>query len=230
MKAGDIMTVGAVTIGPGDSLADAARAMLEHRISGLPVVDAQGTVVGIVTERDLLRRAEIGTGQPRPRWLELWVGAGELAAEYVRAHGRKVDDVMTRNVVAIDIDTPLEDVVTLMEREGFKRLPVLRDDRIAGIVSRADLVLALSRRMIEPASLPGDDLVIRRKILDEIAAQGWAASAIIHLDVSEGTVELNGTVLDERVRRAIVVATRNVPGVKEVADKLTIMPFLPAWG
>lgn len=223
------MTVGAATVGPEGSIADAARIMLEHRVSGLPVVDSQGALVGIVTERDLLRRAEIGTERKRPRWLDVWVGTGELAEEYVRAHGRRVADVMTRNVVSVDTDTPLDEVVTLMERDGFKRLPVLRDGRIAGIVSRANLVLALSRRLIETSPAPGDDLAVRKHILDEIAEKGWTPSAIIQVDVSDGVVELSGTVLDERVRQAIAVAARNAPGVTEVKDNLTVMAFVPAW-
>lgn len=223
------MTVGAATVGPEDSIADAARIMLEHRVSGLPVVDGQGGLVGIVTERDLLRRAEIGTEHRRPRWLEMWVGTGELAEEYVRAHGRRIGDVMTRKVVSVDTDTPLDEVVTLMEREGLKRLPVIRDGRIAGIVSRANLVLALSRRIPESPPVLDDDLSIRRHILDEIAGNGWAPSAIIQVDVSDGVVELSGSVLDERVRQAIAVAARNVPGVAEVKDNLTVMPFIPAW-
>ena len=223
------MTVGAATVGPEGSIADAARIMLEHRVSGLPVVDSQGALVGIVTERDLLRRAEIGTERKRPRWLDVWVGTGELAEGYVRAHGRRVADVMTRNVVSVDTDTPLDEVVTLMERDGFKRLPVLRDGRIAGIVSRANLVLALSRRLIETSPAPGDDLAVRKHILDEIAEKGWTPSAIIQVDVSDGVVELSGTVLDERVRQAIAVAARNAPGVTEVKDNLTVMAFVPAW-
>lgn len=223
------MTVGAATVRPEDSIADAARIMIDHHVSGLPVVDGCGNVIGMVSERDLLRRVEMGTEHKRPRWLEMWVSTGELAEEYARAHGRKVADVMTLKVVGINAETPLEEVVSLMERHGFKRLPVLLDGRIAGIVSRANLVHALSRRIGERPPSLDDDLAIRQHILDEVRKQGWSASAIIDVAVSDGIVEINGTVTDERVRHAIAVAAGNAPGVAEVKDDLRVIAFVPTW-
>lgn len=229
MNAGDVMTVGAAAVAPGDSIAEAARIMLEHRISGMPVVDADGALVGIVTERDLLRRVEIGTEHKRPRWLEMWVSSGELAEEYVRARGRKVEDVMTRKVISVDAETPLSQVVALMEHGGPKRLPVLRDGKVAGIVSRANLVRALARRLDDKRPSPGDDLAIRRHILGEINAQGWNPRVSVDIGVQDGVVELFGAVTDERIRHAVEVAARNAPGVSEVKNELRVIPYTPAW-
>ncbi|GLQ79596.1 histidine kinase [Mesorhizobium huakuii] len=220
MEAGDIMTVDTSTVGPEASIMDAARIMLDRRISGLPVIEQGGTLVGIVTERDLLRRPEIGTQPERPRWVELWLTAEELAEEYVRAHGRRVRDVMTPQVVSVGIDTPVSEVAALMQRHGIKRLPVVRDGKVIGIVSRADLLLALSRRIDKTPSSVVKDLSIRRGILQEIKEQRWAPRPAINVVVRDGVVELNGTVTNEHVRDAVRVAAENAPGVKRVADNL----------
>src|SRR5215468_4495533 len=132
MKTTDIMTRNVVSVQPATTILQAAQLMLQHRISGLPVVDRDGQVIGIVTEGDFLRRAETGTQRQRPRWLEFLIGPGRLAEEYVRSSSRRVEDVMTRSVHAIDEDMPLSDIVDLMERHRIKRLPVLRDRRLVG--------------------------------------------------------------------------------------------------
>lgn len=229
MKASDIMTVGAAMVHPDTKVSNAARVMLQHHISGLPVIDDDGMLVGMVTERDLLRRAELGTEHARRRWLEFLLSTGDLAAEYVHAHGRKVEDVMTSEVVSVTTDTPLADVVDLMERHGFKRLPVVRDGKVIGIVSRANFLAALSRRMGEAPPATADDRAIRARILDELHAQSWDPGAAVDVHVQEGVVELRGTVTDERVRDAVYVAAENVTGVKEVNDHLQIIPFTPGW-
>ena len=115
MKAGEVMTRNVVSIGTDASVADMVKLMFDNRISGLPVVDDQGGLVGIVTEGDCLRRAEIGTERKRPRWLELLIGPGRLADEYIHTHSRKVAEVMTQSPITITEDTSLEEVVDLME-------------------------------------------------------------------------------------------------------------------
>ena len=135
MRAKDVMTTHVLTIGSDASVMQAAQLMLKNQISGLPVVDATGALVGIVTEGDFLRRGEIGTGHRRPRWLEFLIGPGRLAGEYVRACGRKVDEIMSTDLHTIAEDTPLADVVDLMERYRIKRLPVVQGRRLVGIVS-----------------------------------------------------------------------------------------------
>src|SRR5262245_49556148 len=143
MNAGDVMTQSTVTVDPDASITHAIQLMLKRRISGLPVVDDTGALVGILTEGDLLRRAELGTQKRRPRWIEFLIGPGRLASEYVSACGRKVREVMTTPVHIVSEDTPLTDVVNIMESKQVKRLPVLRDGRLVGILSRANLLRAL---------------------------------------------------------------------------------------
>ena len=140
MKAHDVMTWGAITIEPEALIIRAVRLMLQNKISGLPVVDANGRLVGMVTEGDFLRRNEISTERRRPRWLEFLLGPGKLAAEYVQASGCKVREIMTPEPKTITPETPLDEVVRLMERHRIKRLPVVQDGKLVGIVSRADLV------------------------------------------------------------------------------------------
>src|SRR5262245_45309055 len=171
MKASDVMTRRIVSIGPDDSVVRAARLMLQNHISGLPVVDATGALAGIVTEGDFLRRTELDTRQHGPRWIELLLGPGRLASEYVRASGRKVSDVMTRQLRTISSDTPLKEVVSLMERYHIKRLPVVDNGKLVGIVSRANLLHALANRAADTPERPHDDQTIRDRLLTELEGQ-----------------------------------------------------------
>jgi CBS domain-containing protein len=220
MKAADIMTRNVVSVQPETTILRAAELMLQHRISGLPVVDTDDHVVGIVTEGDFLRRTETGTQRKRPRWLQFLVGPGRLAEEYVRSSSRKIEDVMTQAVHTIGEDTPVSDVVELMERHRIKRLPVLRDDKLVGIVSRANLLHALASLAPEIQSTSADDVAIRERLLTELNRQNWAPLGLIDVIVRNGTVELWGTLLDERKRRALIVAAENLPGVKSVRAHL----------
>ena len=220
MKAADIMTRNVVSVQPQTTILQAADLMLQHRISGLPVVDSGGHVVGIVTEGDFLRRIETGTQRKRPRWLQFLVGPGRLAEEYVHSSSRRIEDVMSQAVHTIAEDTPVGDVVELMERHRIKRLPVLRDDRLVGIVSRANLLHALASVGREIKSTSADDAAIRERLLTELNQQDWAPVGLIDVIVRNGTVELWGTILDERKRRALIVAAENVPDVKGVRDHL----------
>lgn len=147
MKAGEVMTTGAATVRPDASLADAARIMLEHRISGLPVVDATGQLVGMVTERDFLRRDE----RDRPRWIDVLLkeSSGQIAAKQL--NDRRVDQVMSPNPISVGVEASIEEVIDLMESHGIKRIPVLADGRVVGIISRANLLLALTRKATRPS-------------------------------------------------------------------------------
>lgn len=218
MKAHDVMTWGAITVEADASVTRAARLMLQNRISGLPVVDATGQLVGMVTEGDFLRRTELGTQRRRPRWLEFLIGPGRLAAEYVQASGQKVEEIMTPNPYTITTETPLEEVVRLMERHRVKRLPVMKDGKLVGIVSRANLLHALASVAREVKAAAADDAMIREQILAECAKQPWAPH--VNVIVRDGVVGLWGVITDERERRAFIVAAENVPGVKAVHDHL----------
>lgn len=220
MNASDVMTRNVASVGRDVPIGDAIRLLLDCRISGLPVVDSSGKVVGMLTEGDLLRRAETQTERRRPRWLELLLGPSRLADEYVRTHGRKVGEIMTEGVVSVAEDTPLAGIVQLMERHRIKRLPVLRGDTLVGIVSRADLVRALAQLVDkEPASASDDD-EIRKCVLAELAKTAWPPRVGITVVVTNGIVELDGAITNEKERDALRVAAENVRGVKGVLDHL----------
>ena len=220
MSASDVMTRNVTSIGRDAPIGDAIRLMLNHRISGLPVVDGSGKVVGMLTEGDLLRRAETQTERQRPRWLELLLGPGRLADEYVRTHGRKVGEIMTEDVVSVAEDTPLAEIVQLMECRRIKRLPVLRGDALVGIVTRADLMRALGQLVDKEPISASDDDEIQKCVLAELARTAWAPRAGITVVVTDGIVELDGAITNEKAREAVRVAAENVPGVKSVRDRL----------
>ncbi len=220
MKVKDVMTSPVVSIEPDSTIPQAVRIMLQRHISGLPVVDSQGRLAGIITEGDLLRRAETGTEHKRPRWLEFLVGPGKLAEEYTRAHARKVSEVMTADPLTVGEETPLEDVVRLMEKRRIKRVPVVRGQEIVGIVSRANLLHALAGVARELKPTEASDQVIREQLLAELKRQSWAPIALIDVVVRNAVVELWGTITDERERQAVIVAAENIPGVKAVKDQL----------
>lgn len=221
MQAHDVMTRDVMTIDQNATVLQAVRMMLQHKISGLPVVDASGGLVGVVTEGDLLRRTETNTERQRPRWLEfLFVGPGKLADEYVHTHSRKVIDIMSPEPVTVTENAGLEEVIDLMERHRVKRLPVMQGPRIVGIVSRANLLRTLASVVhIVPAS-GADDVQIKEQLLSELKKQDWAPIAALETVVLNGIVDIWGTVTDDRVRLAILVLAENIPGVKGVKDHL----------
>ena len=219
MKTKDVMTAGVVTVAEDASINEAIRLMLQRKISGLPVVDAAGTLVGMVTEGDFLRRSELGTERHTPRGIEFLSGSGKLAENYVHAAGRKVRDVMTDKVYSVDEETPLIEVVEIMERRRVKRLPVLRGAKLVGIVTRANLLHALAglQQVNVPAS---SDITIRTRLMAELEKQPWAPLVAIDIVVTDGVVKLTGAIFDERQRHALRVAAENIPGVKQVEDRL----------
>jgi CBS domain-containing protein len=219
MKASDIMTRKVLTVGRETSVANAIRLMLDNNISGLPVLD-DGKVVGILTEGDLLRRSETGTEKHRPRWLEILMGPGRMAGEYVRTHGRKVEDIMTTDLISVAGDAPLDEVVGLMERRGIKRVPVLDGDLLVGVISRADLLRSLLQTLdADHAEVRRDDEILEQ-ILAELAKAAWVPRDGLSISVKEGVVDLNGVILEEKEREALRVVAENVPGVKAVEDHL----------
>jgi CBS domain-containing protein len=220
MNVSDAMTPGVLSVSPDASVVTAARLMLQKRISGVPVIDDRGSLVGIVTEGDFLRRAEAGTGRQRPRWIEFFMGPGRLADEYVRLSGRKVRDVMTHEVQTVPPDAPLEQVVRLMERHNIKRVPVIDNGKVVGIVTRANLLHAVASFAGELGPLSAEDSTIREQLLAALKDQPWAPVTAVDVTVRNGVVQLSGVITDERQRQALRVAAENIPGVKGVEDNI----------
>jgi CBS domain-containing protein len=219
MRAHQIMTRPVLTATPETTIVEAANTMLQKHISGMPVVDAAGKIVGIISESDFIRRSEIGTQRKRGRWLKLILGPGKAATDFVHEHGRKVAEIMTPEPLSITEDTELEEIVQLMEKNNVKRLPVLREDKIVGIVTRANLlqaVASLARQVPDPTA---DDDHIRNRIIDALEKTDWCPFGLSVI-VRDGIVHLSGVITEERSRQAAVVAAENVTGVKTVHDHL----------
>lgn len=218
MQARDIMTPDVICVAPDTPLAEVVRTMLQHRISAVPVLE-DGVLVGIISEGDLLRRVETHTDAPPSRWLEL-VHSGDMrAADYVKTHGRRAAEVMTRAVVTVGENASVAQIARILASHRFRRVPVLRGERLVGIVSRANLLQALASRIALPAApVTTDDRRIRDALLAEIAAQSWAAPGAASVTVSDGVVHLWGTVESEAKRQALVVTAENIPGVRSVED------------
>jgi len=220
MNAADIMTPDVITVPPDTPLDQLVGLMLENRISGVPVTQ-DDSIVGIVTEGDLMRRVELGTETRRSHLLELLSGATPLAAEYVRSHGRKASEVMTQAVVTVEHTTPIAEIARLLEARRIKRVPVLRDGKLVGIVSRANLLRALASRLQASPPPLADDRRIRSALLSELRRHKWGTT-VAQLDVTaeNGVVALWGVVHSEQQRRAVLVSAENTPGVKRVEDHL----------
>jgi CBS domain-containing protein len=219
MRAHQIMTRPVITVAPDTTIVDAANSMLQKHVSGLPVVNAAGKLVGIISEGDFIRRSEIGTQRRRGRFLRFILGSGKEANDFVREHGRKVAEIMTPEPLTITEDTALEEIVELMEKNKVKRLPVIRDNKVVGIVSRANLlqaVASLARQVPDPTA---DDDHIRNRIIDALEKNDWCPFGLSVI-VRDGIVHLSGVITDERSRRATIVAAENVTGVKKVHDHL----------
>ncbi|NPU12313.1 MULTISPECIES: CBS domain-containing protein [Bradyrhizobium] len=219
MRAHQIMTRPVITVTPDTSIVDAANIMLQRHVSGLPVVDTGGKLVGVVSEGDFIRRTEIGTGRKRGRWLRFILGPGKSAADFVHEHGRKVSEVMTKSPLTITEDAALAEIVELMEKNHVKRLPVVKGDQVVGIVSRANLLQAvatLGRQVPDPTA---DDDHIRNRVIDALDKNDWCPFGLSVI-VKDGIVHLSGVITEERSRQAAIVATENVAGVKKVHDHL----------
>lgn len=218
----EVMTAPVITIKPTASIGEAADVMLNNGISGLPVTESDGSLVGIISEGDFLRRAELKTenGSP-PWWMEFFMAAGKAADDYVHTHSRVVADVMTAEPVTIAPSAKLVDAVRLMEKHHVKRLPVVEGSKLVGLITRADLMRLIAKTFANrPIEAVVDDETVRRAVTDEIARQSWSGKGLIHVAVHDGVVDLTGTVYDDRTRAAAKVAAENVQGVKSVNERL----------
>ncbi len=219
MRAHQIMTRPVITVTPETPIVEAANTMLRRHVSGLPVIDAAGKLVGIISEGDFIRRSEIGTQRKRGRFLKFILGPGKSATDFVHEHGRKVSEIMTLEPLTITEETPLEDIVELMEKNNIKRLPVIRGDRVVGIVSRSNLLQAVASLAREIPDPTADDNHIRDRIIDTMQKSDWCPLGL-NVVVRDGIVHLSGLITEERSRQAAIVAAENVAGVKKVHDHL----------
>jgi CBS domain-containing protein len=225
MRAMDVMTSEVITVTEDTSVQSVAKLMAEHGISALPVVDRDNRVIGMVSEGDLLHRAETGTERRRSWWLEMMASTNRLAEDYIKSHGGKLKDVMTRDVLSVTEETPVADIAVLLETNRIKRVPVLRDGKLVGIVSRANLVRALAMTINEPPrGSEADDQAIRARLLAELKAQRWAEVSPANITVKDGVVHLWSSYLSDQEKRALVVAAENTHGVRRVEDHMRRVP------
>lgn len=223
MKVSDAMTYEVRTAFVDDNVDLVMRIMLGARVSGLPVLDSSDKLVGILTEGDLIRRAEIGTEHHRARWLEVALGPRRMAQEYVDSHSRKVGDLMTTHVLTIEESAPLANAVSIFEKRHIKRLPVTRQGRLIGILSRSDLMRTFLNALpaTQPAAGLGDE-DIRNHIDKEMRRQPWITHSAIDISVKSGVVDLSGVVTNDTMRCALRVMAENTPGVVKVNDELMV--------
>jgi CBS-domain-containing membrane protein len=196
--------------------------MTSKRISGVPVVAEDGTILGIVSESDLLRRAELGTEPQHKWWLSFFSDPDLLARQYRKTHGLKAEDVMSRPVVTVDEDADLSEIANTLEKRRVKRLPVVRDGKLVGIISRADIVKALSQSEPQPGRPISSDTGLEEALLAKIREQDWLDGSFLNVSVQNGVVELNGFIPSAEQRRALHVLVDEVDGVQKVEDRLVI--------
>jgi CBS domain-containing protein len=225
MKAADVMVSNVVTVDTTASIADVATILIRNRISGVPVIDEKGSLAGIVSEGDLLRRPEADTYVRRSWWLELLTPTETLAADFVKTHSRKVTDVMTRDVITAAPDTPLSDIAGLLERHHIKRVPIVDKGKVVGIVSRANLLQALAT-LKGKAAITEDDKTIRDRVEAQLEAKPWARRSMVNVIVHDGTVELWGIVESQEEKRAVRVLAEVTPGVTVVNDNLAVQRIM----
>ena len=224
MRAADLMTRNVVTVDEEASVEEAAALMLRHRVSALPVLDRSGKLVGIVSEGDLMCRAELGTERERSWWLELITANSDLAEDYVKAHGRKVGEVMTRKPITASPNTPINEIAVLLEEHAIKRVPILDRGKLVGIVARANLLQALAGlKLAAPASKAGKDAEIREEILARLSGAPWRPW-LLNVTVHDGIAELWGIANGMEAKTAAGVTAENAPGVVSVKNHIIVRP------
>jgi CBS domain-containing protein len=220
MIAADVMVRNVVSVKPDDAVGDVVDLLLEHDISAVPVIDDDKNVIGIVSEADLVRRKEIDTDRTHHWWIKAVLPASKLAHEFSKAHGQRVDEVMSRNVITAAEDTSLGNIATLLERHRVKRVPIVRGNKLVGIVSRSNLIQALASAMPALEGPTASDRQIRLDVLDRLAHQKWTEFGETNIIVKDGVVHLWGLVHTPAERTALVALAEEVPGVVSVSDEM----------
>jgi CBS domain-containing protein len=226
MKARDIMTTHVVTIGANATVRELADLLVKRGISAVPVVGARGELVGIVSEGDLIRRTELGTARTRSWWLRLLSGEHPQAVDFIKANTHKVSDVMVREVITAEPDAPLSEIARLIERHKVKRVPIVHNGQLVGIVSRANLVQALASLERKPhLEIAPTDSGIRERIMHRLNAEPWAHTSLLNVVVNDGVVDLWGVVQTAIEKEAVRVAAESTPGVRTVNNNLMLRPL-----
>jgi CBS domain-containing protein len=220
MRAIDVMVHDVVTVRPDTAVADATKLLAEHDVSALPVLDKDGNLVGVLSEADLIHRIEIGTEKHRPWWLEAVTGATTLAEEFAKSHGKKVGEVMTTGVISVTEETPLSEIAALFERKRIKRVPVVKEGKLVGIVSRSNLIQALASGTGRVDQHDETDRQIRLDLLSRLREQTWTDFGSRNITVNNGVVHLWGLVGSEAERKALLALVEGVPGVARVSDEM----------
>ena len=228
MKAADVMVTDVITVGPEARVPEVAELLLRHRISAVPVVGGHGEILGIVSEGDLLNRPEAETMHRKSWWLEFLASRETMAADYVRSHSQHVTDVMTRNVIAAPPDISVADLAALLEKHRIKRVPIVKDGKMIGIVSRANLLASLVRRKDKEQEAAHSDSAIRSDIVQKLNHEFWARPALVCVDVHDGMVDLTGIVDSQAELKAIEVLAEEAAGVRGVSNQLRIRPLTSA--
>lgn len=220
MKAQDVMVRDVVTVGPNMDVAEAVDLLVKHDISAVPVVDSDGDLIGILSEADLLEREELGSEHHHSWWMKSLMPSRKLAEEYAKAHGKKVSEVMSTDVITASEDTPVSEIAALLERHRIKRVPIVRGREVVGIVSQSNLIQALAS--IKAATEPKNetDRGIRLELLDRLAKQRWTDFGSRNIIVQDGVVHLWGLISSESERKALTALAQDVPGVSDVADEM----------
>jgi CBS domain-containing protein len=224
MQAKDVMTLNVISVPEDAPVHEVVRLLLKYRISAVPVVDGAGKVVGIVSEGDLLRPEGASRAAARRPWWLAALFAGQTVA-YQKAHGRTAGAIMTREVVTVDEDAPLNEIAALLERHHIKRVPVLRDGRLAGIVSRANLLHGLAATIVDHHQ-PGaaEDRHMREELVNALLHQHKLDAVLVNVTVSEGNVRLWGLVDDAEQAALAERAARALPGARSVENHLVLGP------
>jgi CBS domain-containing protein len=220
MRALDVMVQDVVTVRRDTGVAEAIKLLAEHDVSALPVLDENGALVGMLSEADLIRRVEIGTEKHRPWWVEAVTGASTLATEFAKSHGKRVGEVMATRVISVSEDAPLSEIAAVLERNRIKRVPVVKDGKLVGIVSRANLIQALASVVSRIDQHDETDRQIRLDLLARLQEQTWTDFGSRNITVSGGVVHLWGLVGSEAERKALCALAECTPGVSEVSDEM----------
>ena len=220
MRAVDVMVRDVVTVRPDTDVADAIKLLAEHDVSALPVLDDAGNLVGMLSEADLIHRVEIGTEKRRPWWQEALTGASTLAADFAKSHGKKVGEVMASGIISVAEDTSLSEIAALLERKRIKRVPVVKDGKLVGIVSRSNLIQALASVVDRVDQHDETDRRIRLELLSRLQQQPWTDFGSRNVTVGNRVVHLWGLVGSDAERKALLALAESVPGVSRVADEM----------